>query len=174
MYPDVRQVAGNNHQAAFSHFMNVGIYEKRRASAQFDVNFYLQLYPDLKAVYGNDPLGALNHWRTTGLDEGRQGSREVSSSYILKNWNVQALNVTTPRQALGAYKVGDSASDQFSCTAYLSNYADLFRNFSYEQLAKSYLRPNNSAVPALVGDCYLSLLHWVSTGIYEGRVARYK
>lgn len=54
-----------------NHWLNYGIWERRRASRLFDVGAYLVLNPDLNNLYGGNPRLAINHYVEYGLREGR-------------------------------------------------------------------------------------------------------
>lgn len=54
-----------------NHWLNYGIWERRRATKYFDVGAYLVLNPDLNNVYGGNPRLAINHYVKYGLREGR-------------------------------------------------------------------------------------------------------
>ena len=57
--------------AAFNHFLNAGMGEKRVASAEFDVNVYIENNPDLVAVYGGNTKMYYLHYMDGGYGEGR-------------------------------------------------------------------------------------------------------
>lgn len=165
LYPDLRNAFGYDHQAALNHWNNTGINEGRRASREFDVVFYLNQYPDLKQAFGNNYAAALNHWKTAGINEGRQGSREVNVSYYLNLYgDLRNAFGQNYRAALNHWKStglneGRQASAQFAISNYFNRYADLRAAFQYTNSFSTFKDDNT-----------LGLLHWVSTGVREGRI----
>jgi len=76
LYSDQNAAFGSDHLAAMDHFLRQGLpVEGRRASAAFDVAFYLSTNPDRIAAFGahNYPT-AFDHWVRSGRGEGRRGA----------------------------------------------------------------------------------------------------
>ena len=55
-------------------FVNYGMAEGRRASANFDVTSYRNQYPDLRQAYGSNLKSYYMHYIDYGYAEGRQGT----------------------------------------------------------------------------------------------------
>ncbi|WNG29839.1 peptidase M10 [Cystobacter fuscus] len=156
-YSDLRAAFGNNWTAARDHWLNYGINEGRRGSADFDAAYYLSIHPDLVAAYGaNNYAAAYKHWLPYGLNEGRRSSREFDVRYYLNaNPDLKAAYGNNYAAALnhwlseGLYE-GRRASADFDVAYYLSTHADLQAAFG----ATNY--------PA-------ALDHWIFYGRAEGR-----
>lgn len=70
--PDLKDAFGYDYEKALNHWWQNGIGEGRRASAEFDVSFYLHHHSDLVAAFGVDNFReALDHWIEFGKAEGR-------------------------------------------------------------------------------------------------------
>jgi Astacin (Peptidase family M12A) len=167
LYPDLRAAFGNNHNAAYQHWLNHGIKEGRRASIAFDVKFYLSKYADLKQAFGNDYAQALNHWRVHGINEGRQGSRELNSTFYLdKHVDLQqAYGGNNYIAALShwyfyGFNEKRQTSAEFNINRYLEKYPDLQEAFKYTNSFDSFDY-----------DSHKTHLHWLMHGINEGRTA---
>lgn len=85
-YADIKAAFGNDADAAYNHFVNIGIKEGRVASPVFDVVTYVLYYPDLQAAFGTDYAAAYNHFISTGVNEGRLGSAEFNVNAYLANY----------------------------------------------------------------------------------------
>lgn len=93
-YPDVKAVYGYDRQLLFTHYIQYGMYEGRKASftgastptpsptpgvtytnveskAGFDYSYYADSYPDLKSAFGYDKELLWNHYIQFGKAEGR-------------------------------------------------------------------------------------------------------
>jgi len=162
---DLRQVYGNDHQAALNHWNTNGKNEGRRASPVFDVRYYLSNYPDLNAAFGANFMAATDHWINNGINEGRIGSREFSSRYYLdNNPDLKAAFGNNYRSAMdhwvnqGIYIEQRRGSLLFSIANYFYRYPDLQAAFPFKQ-DNGY--PYNAR---------LGFYHWARTGFNEGRI----
>ena len=67
------------------HWLNYGIKEGRRASAAFDVKYYLNTYSDLRNAYGTDYKSAMSHFLSFGMKEGRSGASGFDFNFYKAN-----------------------------------------------------------------------------------------
>lgn len=175
IYPDIKNVYGNNLAGATSHYQQFGLPAGRRGWIIFDPVFYLQNNPDLLAAFG--PTGyqaAAQHFINTGLPvEGRQGSQEFDVKYYLAN-NPDLLAafgstgyVAAAQHFLsqGLIKEGRQGSAQFGVKTYINNYPDVKAAYTtamgqysdpmYHWLrrGKGFGRIGNAALPVVSNDC---------------------
>jgi hypothetical protein len=158
IYPDIKNVYGDNTAAATTHYQLFGLPAGRRGSIVFDPVFYLQKYPDLLAAFG--PTGyqaAAQHFINQGLPvEGRQGSAEFDVQYYLANNPDIAAAYGATNYEGGTYHFvnqglpveGRRGSAQVDVKTYINNYPDV---------AAAY--PVQSQTPY-----YGPMLHWLSRG----------
>ena len=73
-YPDLNAVFHGNAEHLWSHFVNFGRKEGRRASANFDPVVYRFNNPDLNSAFGDDWPKYYEHYLTFGMAEGRVGA----------------------------------------------------------------------------------------------------
>lgn len=75
-YSDVQKVVGNDHKAAFQHFLVYGMNEKRQGIATFNVEVYASNNPDVvKASYKNGQIDyptIYRHYCEFGYKENRK------------------------------------------------------------------------------------------------------
>lgn len=71
---DVKAAFGTNTRAVLQHFVNYGMKEGRRASADFDVKSYRNQYADLRRVFGINLQGYYLHYINYGKREGRKAT----------------------------------------------------------------------------------------------------
>ena len=73
--PDLRREGITTARRAQQHWLEFGIYEGRRGSANFDVKIYLNRYPDLQRAFKGYTRFALamEHYGSVGAREGRSG-----------------------------------------------------------------------------------------------------
>ncbi|MEG0455180.1 MAG: CotH kinase family protein, partial [Bacteroides sp.] len=70
--PDVAAAYGDSdREGTFSHFLNFGMAEGRRANETFDVNRYKATYIDLRDAFGDDNRAYYRHYIEYGQFEGR-------------------------------------------------------------------------------------------------------
>ncbi len=69
--PDVYQLCGNNSQALFNYFVNIGMSQGRIGCAEFNVQKYIQNNPDLLAKLGTDLKNYYLHYMNEGKAQGR-------------------------------------------------------------------------------------------------------
>jgi hypothetical protein len=164
IYPDIKNVYGNNLAGATSHYQLFGLPAGRRGWIIFDPVFYLQHNPDLQAAFG--PTGyqaAANHFINTGLPvEGRQGSDEFDVKYYLAN-NPDLLAafgstgyVAAAQHFLsqGLIHEGRQGSATFGVKIYINNYPDV--KAAYTSVMGQYSEP---------------MFHWLRRGKGFGRIA---
>ncbi len=78
-YADLRAAFGTDKTKAFSHFLNNGMREGRRACENFDVQYYRNRYPDLQRAFGTNYTNYVHHYLDHGIKEGRIGSTETAA-----------------------------------------------------------------------------------------------
>lgn len=72
-YAQYDQFEGYSAIELLRHFMNNGIYEGKRASAEFDPVYYRENNPDLNALYGSDYKQYFWHYLIYGASDGSIG-----------------------------------------------------------------------------------------------------
>ena len=72
-YIDLRLAIGLDDQALLEHFVKFGMREGRKASAEFDVEYYVTTYEDLQKAFGSDLKKYYEHYINFGKKEGRDG-----------------------------------------------------------------------------------------------------
>lgn len=157
---DIKSVYGNNESAVFEHFLNYGIKEGRRASADFDYNIYRFNYADLAKAFGSDKAAYYRHYAKYGANEGRQAAQVLYQKggldYTLVYDHAYYLDRNSDiKKAFGdnelaAFKhftehgmaEGRCASADFNVRTYRSNYADLEKAFgdNYTGYFTHYMR----------------------------------
>ncbi|MBQ8924577.1 MAG: hypothetical protein IJ053_07250 [Lachnospiraceae bacterium] len=97
-YSDLKKAYGDNQQKAFDHFLNYGIKEGRRGTADFNVYSYANNYTDLQKAYGTNISSYYNHYLKYGIKEGRTASGNdtkfnfINSRTSVKNYLKEALS----------------------------------------------------------------------------------
>ena len=140
LYPDVAKATSGNSDLALDHFINYGMSEGRRGSANFDVQSYFNEYPDLRDAFGFDLVKYYEHYVTAGKAEGRHGT---GCSKI--EGYATAIN-------------GVDYSSVYDPSFYLSNNEDIRNAFSKRSPA-GVVMVNDAAV----------LRHFINCGMAEGR-----
>jgi hypothetical protein len=175
IYPDIKNVYGNNLAGATSHYRLFGLPAGRRGWIIFDPVYYLQHNPDLLAAFGSTGYqAAANHFINTGLPvEGRQGSDEFDVKYYLANNPdlVAAFGSTGYVAAAqhflsqGLIHEGRQGSATFGVKIYINNYPDVKAAYTtvmgqysepmYHWLrrGKGFGRVGNVALPVVSADC---------------------
>ncbi len=171
--PDLEAAFGNNWRAYYVHFMQAGVWEGRKGSAEvdfsdpaiFDAKYYLNRYPDLRAAFGNDEAAALRHFETSGVREGRVGCASFDvRSYRLRYPDLRAAFGDDLTQYYVHYlKCGRAEGRDGSTWADFSDPA-IFN-------AQYYLDHNPDLRAAFGTDAAAALTHFETYGIREGRVA---
>ena len=72
-YIDLRLAIGLDDQALLEHFVEFGMREGRKASTEFDVEYYVTAYEDLQKAFGSDLKKYYEHYINFGKKEGRYG-----------------------------------------------------------------------------------------------------
>jgi hypothetical protein len=138
IYPDIKNVYGNNTTAATTHYYNWGLPSGRRGSIVFDPVFYLQRYSDLATAFGSNYQAAAQHFIYQGLPvEGRQGSAEFDVQYYLaNNPDIAAAYGSTNYSGATQHFVGTGlplegrrGSAQVDIRTYINNYPDVAKAF---------------------------------------------
>lgn len=80
-YSDLRRAFGNDANRALRHWLTSGLYEGRRASADFNPITYVNNSPDLQKAFGDDYPAYIDHYCTRGYKEGRPHNGD-DSQYI--------------------------------------------------------------------------------------------
>ncbi len=140
LYPDVAKATSGNSDLALDHFINYGMSEGRRGSANFDVQSYFNEYPDLRAAFGFDLVKYYEHYVTAGKAEGRHGT---GCSKI--EGYATAIN-------------GVDYSSVYDPSFYLSNNEDIRNAFS-----------KRSPAGVVMIDDAAVLRHFINCGMAEGR-----
>jgi len=164
IYPDIKNVYGNNLAGATSHYQLFGLPAGRRGGVIFDPVFYLQHNSDLLAAFGATGYqAAAQHFINTGLPkEGRQGSQEFDVRYYLAN-NSDLLAAFGATGYIAAAQhflnqgwpvEGRQGSADVNVKAYLNNYPDMLA--SYGPFSDRYTN---------------AMFHWLRRGKAFGRVA---
>ena len=143
---DIKAAFGTDENALLNHFINYGMKEGRRASAEFDVLAYKARYGDLRALYGNDLPAYYMHYINYGKKEGRIGinpDEQVTvyngidysavynyQYYIAANSDVAATFGADSSKVLAHFvnygmAEGRRASADFDVTSYRNAYRDL-------------------------------------------------
>lgn len=157
---DVKKAFGEDDIATLRHFINYGMKEGRRASANFDVNSYKLGYRDLRVAYGNNNKAYYLHYicwgfrenrKTTGITELRQGttiyngvdySRVYNYTYYVNKYPDVKKAFGNNEQAViwhfvtYGMKEGRQGSADFNVQKYKNRYADLRK--AYKNDLKSY------------------------------------
>ncbi|MCR5196833.1 MAG: VanW family protein [Pseudobutyrivibrio sp.] len=79
MYPDVAASVNGNQLSLLNHYVYIGIYEGRNASATFNATDYMNLNPDLKAVLGDNLMAYVHHYVGAGKAEGRVATPSIGA-----------------------------------------------------------------------------------------------
>lgn len=172
---DVKAAFGGDEAAVLRQFVNYGMAEGRRASANFDVTSYRNQYPDLRQAYGSNLKSYYMHYIDYGYAEGRQGTgcTELQGGitvyngvdyapvynynyYISHNADVKAAfggdEMAVLRQFVNyGMAEGRQAASNFDLTSYRNLHADL--RHAYGSDLKSYY------------------MHYINYGRAEGRPA---
>ena len=78
MYPDVKEVLGDDEMTLFAHFITFGIWEQRQPSVSFNVDVYASRNVDLHVEFGDD-IVAYYRYYATHLNE--QSFRPTPTKY---------------------------------------------------------------------------------------------
>ena len=172
---DVKAAFGGDEAAVLRQFVNYGMAEGRRASANFDVTSYRNQYPDLRQAYGSNLKSYYMHYIDYGYAEGRQGTgcTELQGGitvyngvdyapvydynyYINHNGDLKAAYNWDEAGLLRHFvnygmDEGRRASASFDVDYYRANYGDL--RSAYGDDLKSYY------------------MHYIDYGKTEGRLA---
>lgn len=160
-YEDLRNAYGNDEMKLYTHFMEYGIYEGRRASASFDLKYYLNNNSDLKEAFGNNYKAAYDHFYNNGCKEERKSSSEYDG-YFYKYFYAEHQNMSSV-ELLNYYettgrKQGDIAIFNSEWKKLLFDYK-VYSSCNYDDVAD--LSENEEKLER----------HWLKNGIKEGRIA---
>ena len=72
--PELEYTVGTNELKLKVHYATKGIREKRRASDDFDLGFFMKYYPEIAEQYNNDPYELVKFYNTRGKAAGYIGS----------------------------------------------------------------------------------------------------
>ncbi|SFO20837.1 VanW like protein [Pseudobutyrivibrio sp. UC1225] len=79
MYPDAAAASNGSKLWLLNHYLRVGIYEGRNASATFNATDYKNKNADLEALYGDYLPGYAFHYAYSGKAEGRDATPSVGA-----------------------------------------------------------------------------------------------
>lgn len=156
--PDVADFYNWSSFASSFHWISNGRTEGRRASAAFDVRYYLTKNPDVALAYGATNFhAAIWHWRDHGLGEGRRSSPAFHAKFYLDRYADlrDAFGPTNHGAALTHWlqqgiKEGRRASAEFDPVFYLQANPDVANVFGAANYGGA-------------------LYHWLVAGLKEGR-----
>ena len=162
--PDVEEAFGTDYNAAWEHYLNVGVTEGRTHSVSFSIDDYLSLNGDLAAAFGSDKKAALKHWFNYGMNEGRQ------AFVPLVTWP----SGFSPSDYLGRYSdLAEAFGTDYNAAweHYLNVGVTEGRSHSGSFSIDDYLSLNGDLAAAFGSDKKAALEHWFNYGINEGRQA---
>ena len=81
MYPDVKNVLGEDPAVLFDHFIHYGIWEQRQPSVAFNVDCYASFNSDLQEAFGDDIVAYYVHYATCNKSEGWRPTPTPSYAY---------------------------------------------------------------------------------------------
>ena len=183
LYPDVAKATSGNSDLALDHFINYGMSEGRRGSANFDVQSYFNEYPDLRAAFGFDLVKYYEHYVTAGKAEGRHGtgcskiegyataingvdySSVYDPSFYLSN-NEDIRNAFSKRSPAGVVMINDAAVLRHFINCGMAEGRrgnESFDVLSYYNRYPDLRRAFGANLTALYG-------HYLSSGCAEGRI----
>lgn len=115
-YPDVHAAFNGNADALLYHFINYGMAEGRRASANFDVHIYRANYSDLEAAFGSDFKSYYLHYINYGHAESRVADHFLRDDALsVEHTTGKEINYFTPvgndADASTLVSAGDSAGN---------------------------------------------------------------
>lgn len=165
--PDLRKAFRLNYASYYNHYMNYGYREKRKTTGNttnmvnplstydyvdfsniYDFNYYRN-HADLKKAFKDDDIALFEHFLSNGIREGRQAKTSVSpnsAAYKDKKSMAPTL-VNAPTSWLGF------------------NFSDVY-SYGY------YITHNPDVVKACGYDNKKVFLHFIDSGIFEGRTAK--
>ena len=172
---DLKAAFGNDENALFQHFLNYGMAEGRRASAEFDVQSYRNAYADLRQAFGNDLKSYYLHYINSGKKEGRI-----------------ATGVTTLQNPVTVYQ-GVNYASVYNYKYYISKNPDVAKAFPNDDISvlnhfinngmaegrhsiksfdvQSYRNAYVDLRQAFGNDLKSYYLHYMNCGRKEGRTA---
>ena len=155
-YADLRNALGTDSDKLYSHFIENGMKEGRRASAIFDIKHYLSANADLKAAFGENYEAAFNHFIDNGYKEPRYTaeSADIGTRFFAKiNYPSAGLciapsegNVVTASPVSGTEQLWffDRNSDgSYIITSYSTGKVLTVENGSYSKEANIGLTEKN-------------------------------
>jgi hypothetical protein len=157
-YKDLSAMYKNNNSLYYSHYINYGKSEGRKALGNliitegvlFNAEYYSNKYADLKNVYGMDYDGLYEHFKLYGIKEGRQASPVFNAKYYLEKYEDLKLAFTGDNKYINAYyhflnygmAEGRQGSEAFDVEIYKNIYTDLQKAFGEDLVAyyKHYIK----------------------------------
>lgn len=155
LYPDLGAAGLTTPQQLETHYRNAGIYEGRFSSAFVNLRYYGRSYPDLGRAGLTSNIQLFNHLENFGANEGRRSS-VAFNPYFYKSVHTDLTNARLTNEQLYQHfnviglSEGRASSEFFSAPYYLATNTDLAAAFGNNYQA--------------------ALLHFVNSGIREGRV----
>lgn len=181
-YSDLKAVFGYDENALYTHFVNFGINEGRRASAAFDVYSYRGRYADLQNVFGTDLKGYYTHYMNCGITEGRDG-RPIDQAYTVRFMQGndvistqvvgfgQSANTSVLSREGAEWKLNKSVSCITSDMDVQVSYTYMYEGTDYGPVfdAEYYLNTYADLRNAFGTNAQAALGHFISFGMREGR-----
>ena len=170
-YADIKNVFGDDGEAALQHFVNYGMSEGRQGCSDFNVNTYMRRYKDLRTAFGNDLRQYYLHYMFCGKQEGRSGAGTVEISDTVYNdvdysavYNYAYYISHNPdlKRAFGDDK--EAAIEHFVYCGMSEG-----RRASEEFDVRYYQKSNTDLRSAFGGDLKEYYLHYMYCGKDEGR-----
>lgn len=190
-YPDLRSAFGNDLKSYYMHYIINGKQEGRDGggasevigtatvyggvdySSVYDYNYYIEHNADVQNAFGGDDYLTLQHFVTSGMFEGRQGNSEFNV-YTYKN-RYSDLRGTFGNDLKSYYMhyitCGKQEGRDGSGTSELLGGVTVYNGVNYAAVYdyNYYIGHNTDVQEAFGGDDYLTLQHFVTSGMSEGR-----
>ena len=167
---DVVNVLGTNEETLLAHWLNYGVYEKRRPSELYSYDYYTSVYGDNAIKYGDSSEAVIGNFAIFGMERGYSGSNEFNVlAYMTCNPDLYAAfgyNFNSYYEHYMNNRDKENrihTADDNTYTGYTMG-AELFDPAVYAQ-------KNKDVVNALGEGAGQLFLHWLKYGAYEGRQA---
>ncbi len=173
-FTDIKNQYGDNDIAALEHFVNSGMSEGRRGSAEFDVQVYKNNYIDLKNGLGDNLAAYYMHYIYNGKAEGRVATNSQSNTERVTVYNgVDYSSVYNFDYYISTYpdmKNGCGDNDEAALAHFVNNGMSEGRQGSTEFNVQVY-KNNYIDLQNGFGDNLASYyLHYIMNGRNEGRL----
>lgn len=150
------------------------IYNGVDYSPVFDADYYLNNNPDIQAAFGDNKLAAFNHFIGDGMNEGRAAKADFNvttyrNRYIDLRWafrtNLRAYYTHYATFGKQEGRTGSGSATLSPATSYGG--VDYSSVYNYTK----YLQNNSDLNQAFGNDDIGALLHFINSGMREGRNA---